>query len=86
MKNSIRYYLGEAVGTYEEKAREHWLFDYPAQVSLCGTQIGWANEVNAAFARLEDGFDNALKDYYKKQVIIRSEISIFCPSQFLKVL
>jgi hypothetical protein len=27
-----------AVAMYEKKARDLWLFDYPAQVSLCGTQ------------------------------------------------
>jgi len=45
-----------------------WLFDYPAQVSLCGSQIWWSTEVNIAFSRLEEGYDNAIKDYYKKQI------------------
>ena len=68
MRLSIRHYFSEGVFTYEEKQREQWLFDYPAQVSLCGTQIWWTTEVNMAFARLEEGYDNALKDYQKKQV------------------
>lgn len=68
MRESIRHYFSEAVITYEEKPREQWLFDYPAQVSLCGTQIWWTTEVNIAFSRLEEGYDNALKDYQKKQV------------------
>ena len=34
-----------AVRAYEEKPRDQWLFDYPAQVSLCGTQIWWTSEV-----------------------------------------
>ncbi|XP_066581161.1 dynein beta chain, ciliary [Prorops nasuta] len=68
MRISIRHYFSEAVNTYEEKPREHWLFDYPAQVSLCGTQIWWTTEVNLAFARLEEGYDNSLKDYLKKQI------------------
>lgn len=38
------------------------------QVSLCGTQIWWSTEVGIAFGRLEEGYENALKDYYKKQV------------------
>lgn len=33
-----------------------------------GTQIWWTTEVNIAFSRLEEGYDNALKDYYKKQI------------------
>lgn len=38
------------------------------QVALAGTQIWWTTEVNIAFNRLEEGYENALKDYYKKQV------------------
>uniref|UniRef100_A0A182IVR3 Dynein beta chain, ciliary n=4 Tax=Anopheles atroparvus TaxID=41427 RepID=A0A182IVR3_ANOAO len=68
MRSSLRSYIAEAVIAYEEKQREHWLFDYPAQVSLCGTQIWWTTEVNIAFSRLEEGYDNAIKDYYKKQI------------------
>ena len=68
--------------TYEQTPREKWLFLYPAQVALAGTQIWWTSEVanlletsdgedfqvSAAFARLEEGYENALKDYYKKQI------------------
>lgn len=68
MRSTIRHYFGEAIVTYEEKPREQWLFDFMAQVSLCGSQIWWTTEVNMAFARLEEGYDNALKDYYKKQL------------------
>ncbi|CAH8620633.1 unnamed protein product [Schistosoma intercalatum] len=68
MRATIRYYLSEAVSTYEEKSRDQWLFDYPAQVSLAGSQIGWTTEVNINFARLEEGYENALKDYNKKQI------------------
>ncbi|RZF49077.1 hypothetical protein LSTR_LSTR008363 [Laodelphax striatellus] len=68
MRDSIRHYFAEGVVSYEEKPREQWLFDYPAQVSLCGTQIFWTTEVNMAFARLEEGYENAIKDYQKKQI------------------
>ena len=68
MKASIRHYLTHAVESYEDKARDVWVFDYPAQIALCGSQIWWGTEVNAAIARLEEGYENALKDYYKKQV------------------
>ena len=33
------------VKAYTAKPRDQWLFDYPAQVSLCGTQIWWTSEV-----------------------------------------
>ncbi|KAI9189963.1 hypothetical protein H9P43_001396 [Blastocladiella emersonii ATCC 22665] len=67
MKNSLRTLLSDAVVTYEEKPREQWIFDYPAQVTLAGTQIWWTTEVNVAFGRLEEGYENSIKDYYKKQ-------------------
>lgn len=68
MRTTIRHSIGEGVLSYEDKPRDHWLFDFPAQVSLCGTQIWWTTEVNIAFSRLEEGYDNAIRDYYKKQV------------------
>lgn len=68
MRAAIRHYLSDAVVTYEEKAREKWLFDYAAQVALTTTQIWWTTEVGIAFARLEEGYENAMKDYSKKQI------------------
>lgn len=37
------------------------------QVALTCTQIWWTTEVGIAFTRLEEGYENAMKDYYKKQ-------------------
>lgn len=54
MRETLRISMSEAVVAYAEKPREQWLFDYPAQVSLCGTQIWWTTEVNMAFERLEE--------------------------------
>ncbi|XP_003791133.1 dynein heavy chain 9, axonemal [Otolemur garnettii] len=68
MKATVRCKMTEGVAAYEEKLREQWLFDYPAQVALTCSQIWWTTEVGIAFARLEEGYENALKDYYKKQV------------------
>ncbi|XP_008847899.1 dynein heavy chain 17, axonemal [Nannospalax galili] len=65
---TLRHEIPEAVVTYEEKPREQWIFDYPAQVALTGTQIWWTTEVGLAFARLEEGYENAIKDYNKKQI------------------
>jgi hypothetical protein len=77
MRNTIRQYLGEAVNSYEDKPREQWLFDFPAQVSLCGSQVWWTAEVAAAFTRLEEGYENALKDYQRKQVA-SNHVTNFC--------
>ena len=45
----FRHCMTKAVKAYEVKARDQWLFDYPAQVSLCGTQIWWTSEVTNLF-------------------------------------
>ena len=65
---TVRHHLTEAVGAYEDKARDQWIMDYPAQVALTGSQIWWTVEVCGAFAKLEEGYENALKDFYRKQV------------------
>ncbi|XP_025057963.1 dynein heavy chain 9, axonemal [Alligator sinensis] len=68
MRATVRHEMTEAVTAYEEKPRDQWLLDYPAQVALTCTQIWWTTEVGIAFARLEEGYENAMKEYYKKQV------------------
>lgn len=68
MQATVRHELCEGTVSYEEKPRDQWLFDYPAQVSLCGTQIWWTTEVGIAFSRLEEGYENAMKEYNKKQI------------------
>ncbi|KAG7187946.1 hypothetical protein KM043_013908 [Ampulex compressa] len=79
MRRSVRYHISQSVATYEEKPRELWILDYNAQPALCGVQIWWTTEVNIAFARLEEGFEYALKDYQKKQVQqLNALITILC--------
>ncbi|KAM4623876.1 dynein axonemal heavy chain 9 isoform 1-T1 [Polymixia lowei] len=68
MRSTVRHEMTEAVMAYEDKPREQWLFDYPAQVALTCTQIWWTSDVGMAFARLEEGYESAMKEYYKKQV------------------
>uniref|UniRef100_A0A667HHJ3 Dynein axonemal heavy chain 17 n=1 Tax=Lynx canadensis TaxID=61383 RepID=A0A667HHJ3_LYNCA len=68
MRATLRHEIPEAVVTYEEKPREQWIFDYPAQIALTCTQIWWATEVGLAFARLEEGYENAIKDYNMSQL------------------
>jgi len=72
MRSSGRQYFNKAVRSYDEKPRRLWIFDYPAQAALCGVQIWWTAETNDAFAQLEIGHENALKEYNKKQVILTS--------------
>ncbi|XP_074539499.1 dynein axonemal heavy chain 11 isoform X2 [Halichoeres trimaculatus] len=68
MRESIRGHLSEAVSVYEDRTREQWILDFPAQVALTGSQIWWSNDMELVFKRLEEGFEFALKDYNKKQI------------------
>ena len=68
MQEGLRVKFAESFLTYEGTPREKWLFNYPAQVSLGGTQIWWTTEVNQSFERMEEGFEYALKEYYKRQI------------------
>ncbi|XP_063266171.1 dynein axonemal heavy chain 17 [Prinia subflava] len=68
MRSTLRSLIPQALRTYEDKPREEWVFDYPAQVALTCTQIAWTTEVGVAFESLEKGYENAVKDYNKKQI------------------
>uniref|UniRef100_A0A7N6BNC5 AAA+ ATPase domain-containing protein n=1 Tax=Anabas testudineus TaxID=64144 RepID=A0A7N6BNC5_ANATE len=68
MKDCVRGHLSEAVCMYEDRPREQWILDFPAQVALIGSQIWWSNDMELVFKRLEEGFESALKDYNKKQI------------------
>ncbi|XP_051263753.1 dynein axonemal heavy chain 11 isoform X2 [Dicentrarchus labrax] len=68
MKECVRGHLFEAVSVYEDRPREQWILDFPAQVALTASQIWWNNDMELVFKRLEEGFESALKDYNKKQI------------------
>lgn len=47
MQATIRHELSEATVSYEEKPRDQWLFDYPAQVGLpLWTQLNYDKVAN----------------------------------------
>uniref|UniRef100_A0A5F8GSV7 Dynein axonemal heavy chain 11 n=1 Tax=Monodelphis domestica TaxID=13616 RepID=A0A5F8GSV7_MONDO len=68
MQETVRCYITDATAAFEEKPREQWILDFPAQVALTSSQIWWTTDVGIAFSRLEEGYETALKDYNKKQV------------------
>lgn len=68
MQTTLHSLFAQAVEAYDEKPREAWVFDWPAQVALCITQIWWSIEVNECFEKIEEGFENSLKDYQRKQI------------------
>lgn len=71
MQETVRHSITEAIAASEEKPRELWIFDFPAQVALTSSQIWWTTDVGIAFSRLEEGYETALKDFHKKQVFYR---------------
>uniref|UniRef100_A0AC11AZA8 Dynein axonemal heavy chain 11 n=1 Tax=Ovis aries TaxID=9940 RepID=A0AC11AZA8_SHEEP len=68
MQDTVRHSITEAVAVYEDRPRELWIFDFPAQVALTSSQIWWTTDVGIAFSRLEEGYETALKDFHKKQI------------------
>lgn len=68
MRDTLRDQFKRAVISYEDKPRHNWIFDWPAQPALVTTQIWWTTETNDAFAKVQQRYENALKDYNKKQV------------------
>jgi dynein heavy chain len=70
MRVSLRLLLQDAVAILEEKTKDTWIWDFPAQVTLTASQIAWNAEVSAAFQRLEEGYENSMKDLHRKQVFL----------------
>ncbi|XP_051576917.1 dynein axonemal heavy chain 11 [Myxocyprinus asiaticus] len=68
MREGMRRHIAEAVAVYEERLREHWILELPAQVVLTASQIWWSTDMNLAFEQLAEGFEMALRDYNKKQI------------------
>nr|XP_051708760.1 dynein axonemal heavy chain 11 isoform X1 [Oryctolagus cuniculus] len=68
MQATVRHSITGAIAAYEEKPRELWILDFPAQVVLTSSQIWWTTDVGIAFGRLEEGYETALKDFHKKQI------------------
>lgn len=68
MRSTLHRLFAQSVVAYGDKMREAWVLDWPAQVALCITQIWWSIEVNECFMKIDEGYENALKDYQRKQV------------------
>jgi dynein heavy chain len=67
MRQSLKVILSDAI----EKAvnwdidtpRHEWLFNYPAQLCITGTQIYWTDETQLALEEYEGGQEDAVKRY-----------------------
>jgi dynein heavy chain len=65
---TLRGKLADAVASaYDQSQRPMWLTGIVAQIGLTAACIQWNKEVNTAFKQLEEGIENAMKDYNQKQ-------------------
>lgn len=64
MRASLRDTLAEAYVTYEEQPREEWLINYPAQISLAGSQM-WFAQVRLCQLFLAGGTSYVCERYRK---------------------
>jgi dynein heavy chain len=67
MQHSLKTILSDAVekaSSWEiETPRHDWLFHYPAQLCITGTQIYWTDETQLALEEYEGGQEDAVKRY-----------------------
>jgi len=68
MRNTLHELFRRALSVYGEKPRDLWLYDWPAQVALCCSQIHWTTDVNRTFASMEEGYEGAMKELHKRQI------------------
>eukprot|EP00804_Cyclotella_cryptica_P025500 CCRYP_012000-RA/>CCRYP_012000-RA protein AED:0.01 eAED:0.01 QI:1390/1/1/1/1/1/4/5322/2834 len=67
MRKSLKVILSDAVEkavTWDiDTPRHEWLFNYPAQLCITGTQIYWTDETQQALEEYEGGQEDAVKRY-----------------------
>ena len=56
----------ESIDGFAELPRETWLGNFTSQHCLTGNQVWWTSEVYTAYDRLEQGNENAMKEYYQQ--------------------
>lgn len=68
MRSTLHELFRRALAAFCEKSRDLWLYDWPAQVALCCSQINWTADVNRSFASMEEGYEGAMKELHKRQI------------------
>lgn len=67
MKRAMRKHIQEANGSYIEKPRNEWIYQYPCQSVIVASRIWFTTEVHQAFTQIEEGNDMGMKDLLKSQ-------------------
>ncbi|XP_034662377.1 dynein beta chain, ciliary [Drosophila subobscura] len=68
MRSTLHELFRRALRAFGEKPRELWLYDWPAQVALCCSQISWTADVNRSFSCMEEGYEGVMKELHKRQM------------------
>lgn len=61
MRAALSAEFKAALPAYEQKPRTQWLFDNSVQNTIVVSRVFFTQEVNEAFAELEEGGEDALK-------------------------
>ncbi|KAH8382612.1 hypothetical protein KR009_004377 [Drosophila setifemur] len=68
MRSTLHELFRRALRAFGGKPRELWLYDWPAQVALCCSQISWTADVNRSFGCMEEGYEGVMKELHKRQI------------------
>ena len=66
MRMGLKTELHLAVKSYEDKPRHYWQLDWSAQMSVLVSRIIYTEDTGRCFDQLEEGNDNAIRDYMHK--------------------
>jgi dynein heavy chain len=61
MRGAVAAEYRAALPAYEERPRAKWVFDWSAQSTVVASRTYFTQEVNQAFAEMEQGNEDALK-------------------------
>jgi dynein heavy chain len=67
MKQSIRQQVLEANAGYVDKPRTEWIYLHCCEAIIVASRTWFTTEVQTAFQQLEEGTENAVKDFLKTQ-------------------
>jgi len=95
MQNSLKLLLSDAIekaANWEiELPRHEWLFNYPAQLCITGTQIYWTDETQLALEEYEGGQEDSVKRYLqicnsRLQALIQLVLGDLIPADRTKII